>query len=102
MRVEHFDQLGEVCQRPGKAVDLINHNDIDLAGSNIVQQPLQVGTVGRASGIASIVISGADWRPAGVRLALDVSRRSLILRVQGVEVLVEALVCRYPRIDGTS
>jgi hypothetical protein len=32
-------------------------------------------------------------------LAFDVSRRCLVLRIQGVEVLIKSLVGRDPRID---
>ena len=45
MGIEQFDQLCEVGQRSCQPVDLIDDDDIDLAGSDIVQQPLQVRTV---------------------------------------------------------
>jgi hypothetical protein len=31
MLVEQLDQLGEVGERPGEPVDLVDHDDIDLA-----------------------------------------------------------------------
>src|SRR5258705_3136123 len=45
------------------------------------------------------VISGADQGPAGVGLAFDVGGGGLILRVQRVELLVEPMLGRDPRID---
>jgi hypothetical protein len=57
MGIEQFDQLGKVGERPGQTVDLVDHDDIDLAGSDIIQKTRQVGTVGRSSGIAAIVIA---------------------------------------------
>jgi hypothetical protein len=33
MGIEQFDQLGKVGERPGQTVDLVDHDDIDLAGS---------------------------------------------------------------------
>jgi len=45
MGIEQFDQFCEVGQRSGQPVDLIDDDDVDLAGSDIVQQPLQVRTV---------------------------------------------------------
>ena len=33
MGIEQFDQLGEVGQRTGQAVDLVDDDDIDLARS---------------------------------------------------------------------
>jgi hypothetical protein len=42
MGIEQFDQFCEVGKRSGQPIDLIDHDDVDLSGSNIVQQPLQV------------------------------------------------------------
>jgi hypothetical protein len=39
-----IDQFCKVGQRPGQAVDLVDHDDVDLSGSNILQQPPQVRT----------------------------------------------------------
>jgi hypothetical protein len=50
--IEHLDQLGEVGERAGEAVDLIDHHDGDLAGPDIGQEFLQ----GRA-------VEGAPERP---------------------------------------
>ena len=45
MGIEQLDQLCEVRQRPGQAVDLVNDDDVDLAASDIVQKLLQVRTI---------------------------------------------------------
>jgi len=37
MRVEQLDELGEVCQRPGQAIDFINDDDIDFARLDVGQ-----------------------------------------------------------------
>ena len=65
MLVEQFDQLCEVRQRPRQAVDLVNNDDVNLPGADVVQQLLKVGTVGGPAGISSIVIAGPDQGPAG-------------------------------------
>ena len=70
--IEQLDQLGEVGQRAGQAVDLVDDDDVDLAGSHILQQPLQGRAVGIAAGEAAIVIFGPDQGPAGMRLASDI------------------------------
>jgi hypothetical protein len=49
MLVEQLDQLGEICQRPGEAVDLVDNDDVDLAGLYVLQQPLRGGPVGVAA-----------------------------------------------------
>ena len=47
VRVEQLDELGEVGQRAGQAIDLVDDDDIDLSGANVGQQPLQGRAVGR-------------------------------------------------------
>ena len=70
MGIEQFDQLGEVGQRSRQAIDLVDDDDVDLPGADIVQQSLQVGPVGRPAGISAVVIARADQGPAGMGLAL--------------------------------
>src|SRR3977135_240825 len=38
--IEQLDQLGKVSQRARQAVDLVDDDDIDLSGSQILNQPL--------------------------------------------------------------
>jgi hypothetical protein len=45
MGIEQFDQFCKVSQRSGEAIDLIDHDDVDLVGSDIVQKLLQVRTI---------------------------------------------------------
>ena len=70
--VEQLDQLGEVRQRTGQAVDLVDDDDVDLSGSDVGQQPLQGRAIGIAAGEATIVVFGPDHGPAGMSLALDI------------------------------
>ncbi len=97
--VEQFDQLGKVGQRAGQAIDLVDDDDVDLAGSDIVQQPLQGRAVGVAAGEAAIVIFGPDQGPAGMGLASDIGLRRIVLGIEGVEVLLQPLIGRDPGID---
>ena len=41
MLVEDLDDLGEVGQRPGQPVDLVDDHHVDLARAHIRQQPLE-------------------------------------------------------------
>ena len=102
MGIEQLDQLGEVRQRPRQTVDLVDNDDIDLPGADIVQQLLKVGTVGGPAGVSAIVIAGSDQGPAGMGLALDIGRGGIVLRVQRVELLVEPVLGGDPRIDRTA
>ena len=59
MGVEQLDQLGEVRERAGQAVDLVDHDNIDPAVPDVRQQPLQGGAGSRAA-IANIHQSCSD------------------------------------------
>ena len=87
--IEQFDQLGEVGQRAGQAVDLVDDDDVDLAGPDILQQSLQGRAVGVAAGEAAIVIFGSDQRPAGMGLASDIGLGGIVLGIERVEVLLQ-------------
>ena len=41
MRVEQFDQFGEVGKRSRQPVDFVDDDDVDLASLDIVQQLLE-------------------------------------------------------------
>jgi hypothetical protein len=91
--VKQFHQLCKIGQRPGQAIDLVDHNDVHFAGADIGQQTLQSRPVDVAAREAAVVVFGAQQRPAGMGLAFDIGLRSLVLGIQRVEVwrnLVEA------------
>jgi hypothetical protein len=54
--IEQLNQLGEVRQRPCQTIDLVDDDDVDLPGADIVQQLLKVGAIGGPAGVSSIVI----------------------------------------------
>jgi hypothetical protein len=43
MGIEQLDQLGEIGERAGQAVDLVDHHDIDVADPQIGEKCLQAG-----------------------------------------------------------
>ena len=81
MGIEQLDQLGEVRERPRKTVDLVDNDDVDFAGADVLQQLLKVRTVGGPAGVPSIIIAGPDQMSAGMGLALYVRRRGIVLRI---------------------
>ena len=99
MLVEQLDQLGEVGERTGQTVDLVDDDDVDLAGADVFEQPLQRGPVGVAAREAPVVVLGPQHRPPGMGLASDVGLRSIVLGVERIEVLIEPLVGRYAGVD---
>ena len=56
MPVEQLDQFGEVRQRPGQPVDLVDDDDVDLPGLDVLQQSLQGWPIGIAAGEAAVII----------------------------------------------
>src|SRR5215467_16377632 len=79
MAVEQLDELGEVGQRAGQAVDLVDDNDLDLAGFHVGQEPLQGRALGRTAGIAAVIVAGVDQGPAGMGLTADIGLRGVML-----------------------
>ena len=80
--VEQLDQLCEIGERPGQAVDLINDDNVDLLGPDLRQQPLQGGAVERSTGECAVIVAVVDRVPALMRLALDVGLAGLALRIE--------------------
>src|SRR6266481_1659753 len=91
--------LAKSAKRPRQAIDLIDNDDVDLPGADVLQQSLQIGTVGRPTGVSPIVIAGPDQGPAGMGLAFDIGGGSIVLRIQRVELLVEPVLGGDPCID---
>ncbi len=60
MRIEQLNQLGEICQRSCQAVDLVDDDDVNLSGADIIEQLLKVGTVGGPAGVSPVVIARTD------------------------------------------
>ena len=82
MGVKQLDQLGEVRQRPRQTIDLVDDDDVDLPGANVVQQLLKVGAMGGPAGVSSIVIAEPDQGPAGMGLAFDIGGGGIVLCIQ--------------------
>ena len=102
MLVEQLDELGKVCQRAGQPVDLVNHDNIDLAGPYVSKELLQGWAVGIAAGKSPVIVFASDQGPAGMRLAANIGLRGIILGIERVEVLFEPLVIRHPAIYGAA
>ena len=93
------DDAGEVGERAGQPIDLVDDHDIDRAGLHIGEQPPQAGAVHRAAGEAAIVVAAGQGGPALVLLAQDVGGAGLALRVERVERLLQPLVGALAGVD---
>ena len=47
--IEQFDELGEIGERAGEAIDLVDYHGVDLAGPDIGQEVLQGRVVERGA-----------------------------------------------------
>jgi hypothetical protein len=65
MAVEKLDQLGKVRERPRQSVDLVNDDDVDLAGLYVGDEVLHGRPLHVATREAAIVIRRRQNRPAG-------------------------------------
>ena len=97
--IEQLDQLGEVGERAGEAVDLIDHHDGDLAGPDIGQELLQGRAVEGGSREAAIIIAVRNEALALMRLALDVGLAGLALGIERVEFEIEIVLGRFAGVD---
>src|SRR3989442_1749648 len=82
-------------QRPGQPVDLVHHDDVDLAGPDLDQQRLQGWTVDRGARECAVVIVVGDEAPAFVRLTLYIGLAGLALGVERVELDIEVMLGRF-------
>jgi len=86
MLVEKFDQLGEIGERPGEPVDLVNYDDVNFTGADLGEKLLQGRAVKRRPGKCAVVIMVADQEPTFMRLALDIGFAGLALGIERVEL----------------
>ena len=71
--VKKLDELRKVGQRPGEPIHFVDHNSVDLPGSDLLEEPLQSGAVHCPAREAPVVVAGGAQSPALLRLASDVS-----------------------------
>jgi hypothetical protein len=102
LRIKDLDDLGEIGERAGQAIDLVGHHRIDLAGLDVGKELLQGRAVHRGAGEAAVIIVLRQTGPALMALAFDVSLAGLALGVQGVERLLQALLGGFAGIDGAA
>jgi len=92
MSIEHLNDLSKVKQRAGEQIDLVHDNDINLRAPDVSQKPLQSWSLQRCSGVAAIVILSLEGHPALMLLTCNEGLAGFPLRIERVEVLLEALL----------
>ena len=79
VRVEEFHKLGEVGERSGQSVHLVDHDHIDPVLLDRVQQRLERGTLQTRAGITTVVKATVSQSPSLLRLASDIGGAGLAL-----------------------
>ena len=102
MTLEDFDDLREVGEAPGQAVDFVDHHHVDALALDIRQEPLEGWPFHVSAGERGIVVVVADGDPAFGSLAHDVRLSRIPLGVDRVVLLLQALVDRLPGVDGAA
>jgi hypothetical protein len=100
--LQQLGQLGEVSQRSGEAIDLVDHDHIDGSFGDIFKEPLKGRADHRPSREAAIVIEGGQGDPAFMLLADDEGLAGIPLGIEGVEALLQTLVAALAGIDGAA
>ena len=85
--VKQFNQMDKVGQGAGQSVDFIDHDHINLAGFDVIEELEQGRARSIAAGEAAIVIMFGQGYPALVSLAFDIGLTGLALGV-GIEFLI--------------
>jgi hypothetical protein len=91
MLVKQFDEFGKIGQRAGQPVDLIDNNNVDLAGSDFREQFLQSRALERRPGKRPVVKPMMDQAPAFMGLALYIGLASFSLCVERVELKIKIM-----------
>ncbi len=102
MLVEHLDDLREVGQSTGQPVDLVDHHRIDPMSLDVGQEPLQGRPVDGSTRDSAVVVHLGQYDPTLMLLAKNKGFTGLALGVQRIEILLEALIGGFARIDRTA
>src|SRR5579862_182463 len=96
------NDLGEIRQRAGQPVNLVDDHDVDLALADLGKQELQGGPLQIAPRAPAIVIGLRQAGPALMTLAHDERLAGFALRMQRVELLLQPLFGGFAGIDGAA
>ena len=99
MLIENLDQLRKVGKRARQSVNLVDQDNVDLAGANVVEQSLQGRAVQRCAGQPAVVIMVGDEPPAFMGLALYIGLAGFPLRIERVELKIKVMLGGFAGID---
>ena len=98
-RIQPIDDLSEVGERAGQAIDLVDHDRVDPPPVDIGEQCFQPWAGHGSTRETAIIVDRGQHPPALGDLALDVGLAGFALSVQAVEGLIQPLLRTLPRVD---
>ena len=90
MGIECLDQLGEVGERAGQPIDLVDDDHVDPFRLHVNEQLLQSRPIHRPAGKAAVIVTIPNQSPTLMCLALDVGLARFPLGVEGIEILFKS------------
>src|SRR5271165_243477 len=102
MRVKHLDDLGEVRERTGQAVDLVDDDGVDPMRGDVGEKTLERRALHGSVGIAGVIIELRQSDPALMPLTSNERLAGFALRVEGVELLFEPFFRGFAGVDGAA
>src|SRR6516225_8579864 len=102
MGIEQLNDLGEISERAGEPIDLVDQHNVDRPRPDIGQELPHGRTLERGAGECTIVVTVRDQAPAFVRLTLYVCLAGLALGIERGKGKVEVVLGGLPGIDGAT
>ena len=100
--VEQLGELGEICERPRKTIDLVDNDNINEPRADIIEQSKQGRALHRTARQTTIIIGSRQKYPAFMFLAGDIGFAGIALGVQRVETLFQSLIRGFAGVDGAA
>ncbi len=99
MLVKILDEFGEIPERSGQPIDLVDDDDIDLPALHGLQQFRQTGSIEIAAGIPTVVVVARRELPSFVRLTADIGPTGFALSIERIEILLQPTVGRHAGVN---
>jgi hypothetical protein len=90
--VEQFHHPRKIQKRSAEPVHFVHDDAIDGAAADVSDQPLECRSLHVPTGKAAVVVRRGQQLPSLVPLAADEGFGGLSLSIEGVELLVKALL----------
>src|ERR1019366_5097537 len=98
-RIKLLDKFGKVGQRTCEPIDLVHHDRIHLAVSDVGHQFFQSWPIHIAARESAVIVLGAEDNPSFVLLRMNIRLASLALCIERIKGLVQTFFGGFASID---